>query len=457
VAVRLQRLFPLSRDTIDRATLFAGATALSPIVFGPVTALLVATRLSPEVQGYYYTFGSLAALQVLFELGLAQVVTQFASHEWPLLHLDKACEVAGDARALARLSRLARGAVSWYAAAGLAAVLLLGLGGAAFFSATSKPGPAWQEPWALLSLVLGFRMLLLPAYAVIQGCGMVTEFWFFRFVEQVLNGLCIWAAVAGGLGLWAPALALAVGFAWGFLYLVSRFRPFLTSILRFRTSGAAQGLWHEVWPMQWRVAISSISTFIVAQLLVPVLFAAKGPVLAGQMGLTATLCAVLTAASTAWVATKMPTFGHLVRGRRFKELDRLFRRAFCASVMVSVVGAAGIAGLLWGLGVAAPKLAVRVLPLGPACLLLGASIAGVAIIGLASYMRAYREEPVAPVNFASTALILGLAFLLASGHGAAGVAGGYLAVVWLFQLPLTVAVVLRSRRRLRAFGEHEIR
>ena len=430
---------------------------MSPIVFGPVTALLVATRLSPEVQGYYYTFGSLAALQVLFELGLAQVVTQFASHEWPLLHLDSACEVAGDERALARLSRLARGAVSWYAIAGLGVILLLGIGGAAFFRATSKPGMMWQEPWAVLSLALGFRMLLLPAYAVIQGCGMVAEFWFFRFVEQVLNGLCIWAAVAGGFGLWAPPMALAVGFTWGALYLVTRFWPFLTSVLRFRPGQGGRGVWHEVWPMQWRVAISSISTFIVGQLLVPILFAARGPVLAGQMGLTATLCAVLSAASTAWVVTKMPTFGHLVRERRFKELDNLFRRAFCTSVIVSVVGAAGIAGLLWGLRVAAPNLAVRVLPLGPAGLLLGASIASVAIIGLGSYMRAYREEPVAPVNLASTVLILGLAYLLASDHGAAGVAGGYLAVVWLFQLPLTAAVVLRSRRRLCASGEHGTR
>jgi hypothetical protein len=33
-------------------------------------------------QGFYYTFGSVLALQVFVKLGLVTVIVQMASHEW---------------------------------------------------------------------------------------------------------------------------------------------------------------------------------------------------------------------------------------------------------------------------------------------------------------------------------------------------------------------------------------
>ena len=50
---------------------------------------MISWYLTAELQGYYYTFTSLIALQVFLELGFSIVVTQFASHEWANLNLDK--------------------------------------------------------------------------------------------------------------------------------------------------------------------------------------------------------------------------------------------------------------------------------------------------------------------------------------------------------------------------------
>jgi len=73
---------------VDRAVGYAVLGNLTSLILGPVTVLLIAMRFSPEIQGYYYTFGSLVALQVLFEMGLGQAIIPFASHEWSSLSLD---------------------------------------------------------------------------------------------------------------------------------------------------------------------------------------------------------------------------------------------------------------------------------------------------------------------------------------------------------------------------------
>lgn len=61
-----------------------GYTVLSRIISasgGLVTLVFISLFLSTEEQGYYYTFGSIIAIQVFFELGLNSIITQYAAHE----------------------------------------------------------------------------------------------------------------------------------------------------------------------------------------------------------------------------------------------------------------------------------------------------------------------------------------------------------------------------------------
>ncbi|MBT6902530.1 MAG: hypothetical protein HOA32_16150, partial [Nitrospina sp.] len=73
---------------VDRAVAFAILVKVWSLFAGPVTLYLISIYLSPEIQGFYYTFLSLIALQSFVELGFYIVITQFASHEWASLELD---------------------------------------------------------------------------------------------------------------------------------------------------------------------------------------------------------------------------------------------------------------------------------------------------------------------------------------------------------------------------------
>ena len=60
------------------------ATLLSrgwSVVAGAVTVLLVPFWLTTTEQGFYFTFSSLLGMQILFELGLGQVIIQLVGHD----------------------------------------------------------------------------------------------------------------------------------------------------------------------------------------------------------------------------------------------------------------------------------------------------------------------------------------------------------------------------------------
>src|SRR4029077_15389254 len=89
---------------LDRAIGFTVLARFWSSAAGLVTVALIARFLSPAEQGYYYTFGSLVALQIVFELGFSFVILQLASHERALLSISSNYEISGDAIAHARLS-----------------------------------------------------------------------------------------------------------------------------------------------------------------------------------------------------------------------------------------------------------------------------------------------------------------------------------------------------------------
>src|SRR5271163_895400 len=88
---------------LDRAIAWTLAARLWSMAAGIATLLLIAHYLSPAQQGYYYTFASLVALQVFFELGFSYVVLQLASHERAQLTIADN-EVLGNSISQARLA-----------------------------------------------------------------------------------------------------------------------------------------------------------------------------------------------------------------------------------------------------------------------------------------------------------------------------------------------------------------
>jgi O-antigen/teichoic acid export membrane protein len=439
----------LSRLDVDYAVLFGILTRVWRLGAGPVTLLLIAARFTPELQGYYYTFYNLLALQIFVELGLGTVVVQFASHEWARLELDEQGRLVGDPKALSRLASLAQESLRWYArVAGIAAVSL-GLGGWVFFSRKATTGIEWLGPWLALCAYTALQLLLVPLWSLLEGCNQVVHTYFFRFVQSVVNSVALWLALLLGAELWTGPLAGAAVLAWAALFLRWRYRRFLRT-LRDPVQGPRIHWRTEIWPMQWRIALTWLSGYLIFSLFTPVLFYFHGPALAGQMGMTWSLIDTLSMTAFTFVATKVPRFGMLIARREYQKLDHLFFRSLLLAMIVACVGASLIWAGVYGLDAAAHPLAERLLKPTPTGLFLVATVLNQITFAMAVYLRAHKREPYLTILVAGALLATVFTLTLGRQFGAVGVGAGFLVVNSLILVP-AVMIFLRRRDKWHAW------
>jgi hypothetical protein len=124
---------------------------------GLVTVLLIARFLPQAEQGYYYTFGSLIALQIVFELGFSFVILQMGSHERVHLTISSGDLISGNAVAHARLASVLQKTIRWYTTAAVLLAAFLIAAGSYFFTMHQHVGEDvfWRIPWIAAALFYG--------------------------------------------------------------------------------------------------------------------------------------------------------------------------------------------------------------------------------------------------------------------------------------------------------------
>lgn len=418
-------------------------------VAGVVTVLLIGRYLTAAEQGYYYTFSSLVALQIIFELGLSFVILQLAAHECAHLTVASDGGITGNPVAHSRLASILQKAVRWYSCGAVLLVCTLLPIGFRFFGAHSSPGAAaihWRGPWILAVLATTVTFQLDPIFSFIEGSGRVPQVARMRFTQAVLGSLLAWGALGIHHGLFAPSMTIVGQAIAGILFLVHQ-RRLLLPLLGHSTRTNFVSWRREIWPFQWRISISWLSGYFIFQLFNPVLFAARGPAEAGRMGMSLSIASTLSAVALAWMNTKAAPFGTLVARREFDTLDRLFFRTLVQSLVLLSFGATALVFGLWYFERALPVYAGRVLPVFVFGVLMATVLCNHVVFCEAIYLRAHKREPFLPVSVAVGILTAASTILLGRTYGAAGMTYGYFCINGLFGLALGSTIFLRMRNR----------
>lgn len=112
---------------MDKAVIYVLAGKAISILSGLSIILLIPHYLSEELQGYYYTFNSIVALQIIFELGFSGVIIQFVSHEMSSLQYVTGNRIIeGKQHNKKRILSIVSFAIRWYGAIALAIILFVG-------------------------------------------------------------------------------------------------------------------------------------------------------------------------------------------------------------------------------------------------------------------------------------------------------------------------------------------
>lgn len=414
---------------LDRAIAYTLLGRGWGVLSGFITLGLISRFLDPVEQGFYYTFSSVLALQVIFELGMGYVVMQFASHEMAQLTWTAGGFVEGEKKAKSRLRSLFALVSKWYGAVSL--LILIGIlpAGWVFFTVSNhNMDVSWRVAWVWIVTVAAVNVFVTPVYAIIEGCGRVADIARMRILQGVAGSVSAWMVLALGGHLLATPIMSTATLTVALIWLWKKYRKFFIELFLAHLPDERISWRTEIWPLQWRVALSWLSGYCIFQLFVPTLFAWRGAIEAGQMGMSTGVISALASVAMAWVNTKGPQFGNLTAMKRYQELDRLFFRTLIQSTLILTLGAAVLLlGVVWLQNDGNP-LHTRILPIFPFSLLLLTTVLNHIVFAEAAYLRSHKQEPFMWLSIA-VGLSVGLIVLIfGRQYGATGMMIGYLGV-----------------------------
>lgn len=428
------------RIGMDKAIAYSSGSRIIGGVTGVLSVFFISTFLTGVEQGFYYTFGSILALQVFFELGLTGIMTQYVAHEVSHLQLNADNHYEGEEKYKSRLASLVHFCVKWYSVLAIlvfVSILIIGLVFFEHYGEDQSSDVSWHIPWVLICLGTSINILQSPFISIFMGIGKVKEMSKVGFIQQIILPLAIWTGFICGLKLYVLPLSSFVSILiWQIFVWKTGLAGIVINLWKVRITESV-AYFKEIFPYQWKIALSWVSGYFIFQLFNPVLFATEGAVVAGQMGMTLQALNAIQAFSMSWLNTKVPLYSQLIALKDYLKLDTIFNQTLKQMTSVCFVLLVVFFIAIWLLNITQIQLnghvfADRFLPYVPMFLLMFTVYLNQYISSWATYLRCHKQEPFLVISICG-ALADGLSTLvLGNLYGLYGITFGYSLLTLLF-------------------------
>ncbi len=411
---------------IDRTIAITLVTRLIQATSGILSIFFIARYLSVYEQGFFYTFASIIAIQVFFELGLSSIITQYAAHEFAHLEWDEEWNLVGDKYYKSRLASLLWFCVKCFAIISIVLFFSLLIIGFWFFSKYNADiSVNWKNPWIILCLATSLNLFIDPILAFFDGIGEIKDMSKVRLVQKLCNIILLFTFFILGFKLYASALASLIAILINYFQIGSlkRFK-FLKSIWKEKHESIIN-YYQEIFPFQWRIALSWISGYFIFQLFNPVLFATEGAKVAGQMGITLAALNGISTLSMSWITTKIPMFSALIAKKNYNELDYVFDKTIKQLIGINILAIGGFVFFIYISNYLNLNFANRFLYSLPLILLCLTVIANQLVFSWATYLRCHKKEPFLVLSIVTGILCCISTFFLGNNFGLNGMVIGY--------------------------------
>ncbi len=424
---------------MDKAIAFSSGARVVQGIAGVLTVFFVTSFLTGVEQGFYFTFGSILALQVFFELGLTGIMTQYVAHEASHLKLEDNYQFVGDRRYISRLASLVRFCFKWYAALAVVAFVSLMIIGYVFFDryGEKESDVSWKIPWLLVCLGTALKLFQSPFNSILLGIGKVKEMSEISFYQQIIIPLSTWIGLICGIKLYVVGISYVLTVLIWQLYVQRRgFQSIFLNLWKEQISERVIYL-KEIFPYQWRIALSWVSGYFVFQLFNPVLFATEGAVVAGQMGMTLHALNAIQAFSFSWLNTKIPFYSQLIALKDYVTLDRHFNITLKQMTSICLALLILFFIVIWGLNTTQLKIggsviADRFLGYIPMLLMMVPVYLQQYVNSWATYLRCHKKEPFLVNSVCSGLTSLFCTFIFGHLYGLYGVTISYFCIAVVF-------------------------
>ncbi len=413
--------------------------------------------MSSELQGYYYTFASLIGLQIFVELGLNFAVVQIASHEMAKLKWTLNNTLEGNEESKKRLQSLLHFSIIWIGIAAIVMIMVLIPIGISFFYASENKNRIDLNilgPWITLVISAAANLVLTPAISILEGCGKVSEIAILRICQSIFSSAVIWIVLSIQGELYALGASTIITLIITVIFIWKKYICFFKDLLLPRSGLKGMNWKREVWPFQWRISISWTSGYLVNQIYIPIIFISHGAVLAGQMGLTMHIFTAISGVTTAWITSKMPSYGQLIASSQRNKLDTLFNKGLIQSTVALILINFIIVVIVYYMMDNNSIYLERILPAKLIVILAIASLGNHIIFSLSSYLRAHKKEPFMILSVMNGIITLTLALQLIPKYGATGAVVSYVGPLLFLGLIFTTIIFYRKRKEWKSCNEN---
>ena len=379
---------------IDGAIFYTSLGRILQGLGGIITLILISKFMSKEEQGFYYTFMSVLALQMFFELGLNGILSQFVAHEMAFLKVVDNDHLEGEENNLSRLTSIFHFTIKWYSFFSILLITVLIVVGFFYFYryATNSYNIHWQMPWLLLSIFTGLNLFLSPITSILYGICKVKDITRFQMLQQLFVMFSVWIALLLEIKLYVLVINVVANILFLIVYFYFHYRKLLKNILLHPITNKID-YWKEIFPYQWKIALSTISNYFVFQCFTPITFAFYGAVVAGQMGMSLMLSNSIYPLVASWCVTKVPLWSSLVARKEFVQLTNSLKTVVKQSIAISLFVISVALTIIYIAYLFKIPIVQRILPIELCAILFLAIPFNLIINAWATYLRCNKKDP----------------------------------------------------------------
>lgn len=397
---------------------------------GFVSIIFISKYLTPQEQGFHYTFASIAALQIFFELGFSVIITQYAAHENAHLSIN-ANNIIGNEVHKNRLSSLLRLCVKWFGVMSFGLLITLLVAGNHFFLHNqNETNVSWQIPWVIICINTSINLFISPIFAFCEGLGQIQQIAKMRFYQSFIPTILYFSSLYLGAKLYAAPISGVFNIVFFVIWLLYTNNNIILKKIWYDFSDGNKISWRqEIFPYQWKIALSWISGYFMFHLMNPVIFSFFGAKIAGQMGMTLAILYGLFGLVNAWIGTKIPIFSELIAKKEYTKLDNIFNKSLKQSTIILCVAILSVISGAYVINYFDLPAKDRLLPLLPFTIIMLTSFPMFINNSLATYLRCHKEEPFLVISILSGLLSISLIYFSSKYFGLSAMTSSYFSVI----------------------------
>ena len=300
-------------------------------IFQAIGLLLLLTCvgffLNEVERGFYFSFTSLAALQIFFELGIGTVIVQHSARFivdcGGNLHnenLDYSSKSFKDMKGLFNFNLL------WTLLSGSLLFLIVFPVSIVFFNNIPESSSvSWFHEWLILCISVSLFLPFSAQLSFFEGAGYLYKVLKLRLALSIISYLLAILLLSQGFGLYAVSMIFITPVILISLWIYyEQIKIYKIMMSLFNIKGNFIYWFKRLLPMQWRIAVSWICGFIAFQSATPVTLKYFGAIAAGELGFLLNITNAIVGFMGAWVTTKIPIFSKYIEDQEYSSLDNLF-------------------------------------------------------------------------------------------------------------------------------------